>query len=84
MDERKTLAEISVGERCEINSLSVSGAIRRRLFDLGFAPGEEVLCIGRSPFGDPRAYNVRGGTVAIRRGLARLISVCDISTFTKR
>ena len=84
MDEKETLAEISVGECCRISALSASGAARRRLFDLGFAPGALVDCIGKSPFGDPRAYRVRGGTVALRRALASHILVNEVNIITER
>jgi len=41
--------------------------MRRRFLDLGFLRGEEVRCVGKSPLGDPRAYLIRGKTVALRQ-----------------
>ncbi|MBI5768792.1 MAG: FeoA domain-containing protein [Verrucomicrobia bacterium] len=43
------------------------GAERRRLLDLGFVPGTEVVVELKSPNGDPTAYRVRGAVIALRR-----------------
>jgi ferrous iron transport protein A len=40
--------------------------MRRRMLDIGLAPGTEVECLGRSPAGDPSAYLIRGAVIAIR------------------
>lgn len=55
-----------MGERARVSRLLVNGSMRRRLLDIGISPGAEVCCIGKSPFGDPSAYLVRGCAVAIR------------------
>ena len=73
--KRKCLSELSKGEVCRVSELNVEGAMRRRFADLGITPGVKVECVGVSPFGDPRAYLVRGKTVAIRRTGARGIIV---------
>lgn len=65
--EEKRLCEIKVGESCVIRGLLTEGVIRRRLLDLGFAPGCEVECIGVSPLGDPCAYLVCSTVIALRR-----------------
>jgi ferrous iron transport protein A len=56
-------------------TLGQDGAERRRLLAVGFVPGARVTAHRRSPLGDPIAYRVRGGTVALRREQARLIIV---------
>ena len=40
--------------------------MRRRLMDLGLTRHTEVMCLGRSPLGDPSAYLIRGAVIAIR------------------
>lgn len=40
--------------------------MRRRLLDLGLAEHTEVMCLGQSPLGDPKAYLIRGAVIAIR------------------
>lgn len=49
--------------------------LRQRLLDLGFVPGTRVEVLFASPLGDPVAYRVEGAVVALRRGVARWVSV---------
>ena len=49
--------------------------MRRRLQDLGLAEGREILCLGRSPLGDPAAYLICGAAIALRRADSRQIEV---------
>ena len=63
------------GERAEVVYLKPGGDIRRRLLEIGFSPGSEIKCIGSSPFGDPRAYFVKGAVFAIRNKDAETVIV---------
>jgi len=67
MEKIKTLSELAVGESCIIDRLATEGSMRRRLLDVGMSVGTHVTCVGESPFGDPRAYLVRGSKIAIRQ-----------------
>ena len=67
MEKEKRLSELSVGESGRVSELLTSGSMRRRFLDIGISPGTEIICVGKSPFGDPAAYLVRGCEVAIRR-----------------
>jgi ferrous iron transport protein A len=69
-----SLCNIKKGERISIKNINVSGDLRRRLFDLGFVPGTAVECVLINPFGDPRAYRVRGAVIALRN--------CDAAKIT--
>lgn len=72
-----SLATLQVGERAEVLRLSPAcrGQQRRRLMDLGIVPGTVISVEMRSPAGDPRAYNIRGATIALRKNQAELIHV---------
>ena len=61
------LHELLPGETGRVLEIHTKGSMRRRFLDLGLIPGTEVKCIGRSPGGDPTAYQIRGAVVAIRR-----------------
>ena len=63
---RKILWDMEVGERRRIVEIGCNSALRRRLMELGFVRDGEVLCVGESPFKDPKAYEVRGIVVALR------------------
>lgn len=49
--------------------------MRRRFLDIGLVEGTEVVCLGASPLGDPRAYAVRGAVIAIRAADAATVLV---------
>ena len=68
-----TLYDMALGSAGAIVRLGESGAMRRRLLDIGFTQGAQVRCELASPWGDPRAYRVRGALVALRRENARNI-----------
>ena len=61
------LSELKKGETGEIVSVQVSDDIKKRLLDLGFVPGTMVECLGKSPFGEPTAYWIRGTVIALRK-----------------
>jgi DtxR family Mn-dependent transcriptional regulator len=62
------LSDLPVAQSAEIVSLSPTcqGFTRRRLLDLGFTPGTRVQPLLQTFAGDPRAYRVRGTTIALR------------------
>lgn len=78
MKNDETLSALSVGEEGKVSFLLCEGAIRRRLLDIGLVPGTLVLCIGKSPLGDPKAYMIRGKTIAIRSDDAKKIAITAI------
>lgn len=64
-----TLARVvALGPRCQ-------GFSRRRLLDLGLTPGTTVQAALNNTFGDPRAFRVRGTTIALRKRQAEQVWV---------
>ena len=43
-----------------------TGAMRRRLQDIGLIEGTDIECLQKSPAGDPIAYYIRGAVIALR------------------
>lgn len=43
------------------------GQPHARLADLGFTEGTTVSCRFASPLGDPKAYEIRGAVIAVRK-----------------
>ncbi len=70
-----TLAEIPLEGWGKVRSLHLTGLTRRRLLDLGMVPGTMVKVVLQSPAGDPRAYQIRGTLIALRREEAEKIAV---------
>ncbi len=71
----KRLSEMSVGERGCVGLIETKGSMRRRLLELGMSVGTEIVCVGKSPFGDPMAFSVRGTDIALRRSDAKNIII---------
>ena len=66
MMELVALSALHPGESGVVQEMRGAGSLRRRLRDLGLIEGVEVLCLGRSPGGDPAAYRVCGAVLALR------------------
>lgn len=75
MEDARSLWQLAPGHRAWVGELFAQGELRRQLQDLGFVPGAQVECLGKSPLGDPAAYRVRGAVVALRRRDAQLIAL---------
>lgn len=60
------LNELAPGGTGRVKGLQTEGAMRRRLLELGLVPGTRVRCLGRSPMGDPAAFEIRGAVIALR------------------
>lgn len=63
------LSELAQGESAQVIELGpgCQGFSRRRMLDLGLTPGASVQAALDNTFGDPRAFRVRGTTIAMRR-----------------
>ncbi|MCK6567122.1 MAG: hypothetical protein DCC59_14505 [Chloroflexi bacterium] len=71
------LAELAHDQRAQIVMLddSVQGFTRRRFLDLGLTPGTTIFPELTNFFGEPRAYRVRGTSIALRNDQAAQIWV---------
>jgi len=67
---QQTLAELRTGQRCVLDRLDLPEDMARRLMELGFLPGNEIVLGRRAPGGGPRVYRVDGSEVALRRDTA--------------
>ncbi|HHY99132.1 MAG TPA: ferrous iron transport protein A, partial [Firmicutes bacterium] len=47
------LSDLPIGLRGEVISVGVTGAVRRRLLDLGLVPGTKIEAVRKSPVNDP-------------------------------
>lgn len=64
--ERRSVSDLQPGQSGIVCCLCAEGAIRRRFQDIGLIEGTEIFCLGRSPWGDPTAYLIRGAVMALR------------------
>lgn len=71
----KTVNDLRIGERAIVTGLGCSGALRRRIIDMGITPGAVIIMRKAAPMGDPLELNVRGYELSIRRSEAKEIRV---------
>ena len=71
----QTLREIKCGRTVTVRRLHGTGAVRRRIMDMGLTRGAEVLVRKVAPLGDPVEVNVRGYELSLRKADAELIEV---------
>lgn len=71
----RTLADLPTGERCILDRLDLPDDIARRLMELGFLPGNEIIPGKRAPGGGPRVFRVDGSEVALREDTAARLYV---------
>ena len=73
--EARVLADLEPGAVARVESVDTSGAIGRRLADLGFVPRTLVRVVRRAPLGDPVVYEFRGIRLCLRRTEAARIRI---------
>ena len=52
----QTIADLPMGQRCILDHLELPEDIARRLMELGFLPGNEVVPARRAPGGGPVSF----------------------------
>jgi ferrous iron transport protein B len=57
------------------------GGFRKRIIEMGFIRGKEVVVIQNAPLKDPIHYKVMGYDVSLRRSEAALIEIISLSEF---
>lgn len=61
-----SLDQMRPGESGVISIVGGTGALRRRLLDMGLTPGTRVTVRKRAPFGDPLELYLRGYELTLR------------------
>ena len=74
-----TLRDVKVGESCTVARLTGTGALKRRIMDMGLTKGTRVHVRKVAPLGDPLELTVRGYELSIRRDEAASIEVADVA-----
>ena len=70
-----SLKDVRVGETCTVSKFSGTGAIKRRIMDMGITKGTEVYVRKVAPLGDPVEVTVRGYELSLRKADAEMIEV---------
>ena len=76
----RTLADLTVGGRAEVERVDEAGVLSRRLLEIGFFPGARVEVLAAQwPGGDPMAVRIGGATFALRRREAQRVRVTALA-----
>jgi ferrous iron transport protein A len=71
----KPLKEVECGKTVKVLKVGGSGAVKRRIMDMGITKGTEI-CVRRvAPLGDPIEITVRGYELSLRKADAEMILV---------
>jgi ferrous iron transport protein B len=73
------LSDLKQGEKGIISKIRGRGAFRRRIMEMGFVSGTEVLVVKRAPLQDPIEYSIMGYDVSLRESESELIEVVSSS-----
>lgn len=69
----KSLDCFEPGQSGKVKRLTATGAVRRRLFDMGITPGAEVVLRKKAPLGDPIEITLRGYELTLRKAEAQYV-----------
>src|SRR4051794_10981296 len=70
-----SLDRLRAGARARVLAVKGTGAVARRLMEMGVVPGAPVRVVKAAPLGDPLEVRVRNYHLALRRSEAQSISV---------
>ena len=71
----RTLKNAAVGETVKVSRINGTGALQRRMMDLGLLKGCEIFIRKVAPLGDPMVINVRGYELSMRKSDADIIVI---------
>ena len=74
-----TLRDVKVGESATVAKLTGTGALKRRIMDMGLTKGTRVHVRKVAPLGDPLELTVRGYERSIRKDEAASIEVTNVA-----
>lgn len=74
-DGAKTLRDVAIGDTVKVRKVVGTGAVRRRIMDMGITTGATVYVRKVAPLGDPVEVTVRGFELSLRKEDAEMVLV---------
>ncbi|MCD7876264.1 MAG: ferrous iron transport protein A [Cloacibacillus porcorum] len=71
----KTLKETRAGESVNVVKVHGTGALRRRLLDMGITKGSRIDVLKMAPLGDPIEVTIRGYELSLRKSEGEMVEV---------
>lgn len=75
---QKLLSDLELGHNAKIIKVNGSGAVRRRMIDMGIVPGMEIRMVRYAPLGDPIEIKLKGCHLSLRKEEAETVLVEEI------
>lgn len=72
---RLSLSELKPGQEAVVAAILGTGAVKRRLLDMGITKGTTLLLRKMAPLGDPIEIHLRGYELTLRKKEAELVMV---------
>lgn len=76
------LSELKTGQSAIIIKILGHGAFRKRVMEMGFTKGHEIVCLMSAPLKDPIKYRILGYEISLRRSEAEMIEVMPVDEFS--
>lgn len=70
-----TLNELHPGDQAGVTKIAATGALKRRIMDMGLTKGCQLLVRKLAPLGDPMEINLRGYELTLRKQECEAIQV---------
>ena len=70
-----TLKDVQCGQTVKVKKIEGTGAVRRRIMDMGITKGSEIYVRKVAPLGDTIEVNIRGYELTLRKYDAEMILV---------
>ena len=70
-----TLREVKVGDNVKVTKINGTGAVKRRIMDMGITKNVEIYIRKVAPLGDPIEVTVRGYELSLRKADAEMVEV---------
>ena len=73
-----TLRDAKVGQTVKVAKLEGTGAVKRRIMDMGITKGEDIFVRKVAPLGDPIEITIRGYELSLRKADSSMIQVVPV------
>ena len=70
-----TLKDVKTGQTVTVQKITGTGAVKRRIMDMGITKGVEIYVRKVAPLGDPVEITVRNYELSVRKADAEMVEV---------
>ena len=75
----KSLKSLKPGQSGMVEAINLTGALKRKIIDMGITPGVTIFVRKVAPLGDPIEINLRGYELTLRKDDADKILIHKLS-----